>query len=170
VTVVKLKEAYMLTDKLITFKRVKEAYGWLSNMSPHPVDAYRTAEAYFQASRFSDAQIRDLIRAEKSPMGAKMVAKKYIDQMVVVPRSEQDLLNMRCALLLKVQTHRHLMKELLDTGDRLIVEDVTSRPNESGLYWGMAIRFDETGLHWEGNNQLGKLWMELRQSLRGNRT
>lgn len=55
------------------------------------------------------------------------------------------------------------MKALLDTGDELIVEDVSARPNESGIYWGAAKMPDGT---WHGNNQLGKLWMDIRTQLR----
>jgi len=70
---------------------------------------------------------------------------------------------MRMVLLMKLHHHPDLKKALLDTGDEEIVEDVTSRPNESGLYWGAAKQPDGT---WVGTNMLGKMWMDLRAALR----
>lgn len=153
--------------EVIAFKKVKDAYGWMSNMSPHPVKGmgleFRTAEALFQALRFTDQTVIEAIRAEKSPMGAKMVAKANVAKMVITPRSYEDLHSMRYVLRSKVLQHPQLIKELLDTGDQILIEDVTARQNESGLYWGMA-KMDSG--EWTGQNQLGKLWMGLRAALR----
>ena len=61
----------------IAFTKVTLPYGWLGNMAPFPVLygllEWRTTEALFQALRFAaDDPVRELIRAEKSPMAAKM--------------------------------------------------------------------------------------------------
>ena len=149
-------------NDVIAFKKVREPYGWLSNMSPHPVGEFRTAEALFQAIRFSDLDIIAQIQTAKSPMGAKMIAKKYADKMVVQPRSTLDLANMMVVLRAKVIAHPNLKAELLATGDRVIVEDVSSRPNESGLFWGAAKNTNGT---WRGENMLGRMWMDLRVAL-----
>ena len=65
--------------KYISFTKVALPYGWLGNMSPHPVtyneEVWRTTEALFQALRFNDPSIQKEIRDEKSPMGAKLKAK-----------------------------------------------------------------------------------------------
>jgi ribA/ribD-fused uncharacterized protein len=148
---------------VIAFRKVREAYGWLSNMSPHPVQGFRTAEALFQSLRFDDKDVIAAIRAEKSPMAAKMVAKKHADKFVVVPRSEQDLDIMRAVLRAKVLQHPDLLKALLETGDELIVEDCTARQNDSGLFWGAGRQSDGS---WLGKNVLGVLWMRLRTALR----
>jgi len=152
----------------ITFTKVKLPWGWLSNMSPHPIDilgtVWPTAEHLFQALRFDvHSPIREEIRAQKSPMTAKMVAKRYVDQMTKVPRSREDLDSMRLVLLLKVEEHPDLKTKLLGTGDAVIIENVTARPNESGLFWGAARNPDGT---WRGNNALGKEWMTVRWTLR----
>lgn len=144
---------------MICFRKVREEYGWLSNMSPHPVGVWRTAEALFQAMRFKDQAIITEIHSQKSPMAAKLVAKKHLDKMVVTPRSPEDLDNMRHILRAKLMCNQQLIKALLETGDQEIVEDVTNRPNESGLFWGKI-------LNGPGENTLGKLWMELRAELR----
>lgn len=55
-------------EEVIAFTKVNLPYGWLSNMSPHPLDfggTWRTSEALFQSLRFSDNDIKELIRAEK---------------------------------------------------------------------------------------------------------
>lgn len=152
---------------MIAFKKVRDRYGWLSNMSQHPVQGYRTAEALFQALRFDpkDTDIIEAIKAEKSPMGAKMVAKKNSHRMVVTPRSETDLHIMRTVLRAKVMAHPELVKALLDTGEQEIIEDVTARPNESGLFWGAALQFSGKW-EWVGENTLGNMWMSLRSALR----
>jgi len=43
---------------MIAFKKVKDPYGWLGNMSPHPIGEFRTAEHLFQATRFKDCTNR----------------------------------------------------------------------------------------------------------------
>lgn len=152
----------------ITFTKVKLPWGWLSNMSPHPVTiadkVWPTVEHLFQALRFNvNHPVREEIRAQKSPMSAKMVAKRYKDHWEIIPRSENDLTYMRFVLLLKLVEHPDLKDLLISTGYATIIEDTTARPNESGLFWGAARNADGT---WRGENTLGKLWMETRAALR----
>lgn len=154
----------------IAFTKVALPFGWLGNMSPHtvtvpsellpkdwnPID-FRTAEAAFQAMRFDDRDIVVSIWREKSPMGAKMLAKKHAAKMIVVPRSKEDVRNMLKVLTLKLEQHPELRKQLLETDDK-IIEDCSNRRNDSGLFWGAAKIENE----WVGHNNLGKLWMQLR--------
>jgi ribA/ribD-fused uncharacterized protein len=150
----------------IAFTRVHLPYGRLGNMSRHPTqydgDDYRTAEALFQALRFDDGVIRRDIRQRVAPMAAKMRPKTYRDRMVVAPRSEQNVKNMRTVLRLKIAQHPELEALLLSTGDAYIVEDRTKRANDSGRFWGAAWMDGS----WQGMNTLGTLWMELRTELR----
>lgn len=150
---------------MILIRKVNEDFGWLGNMSPFPVSHkrrdFRTTEALFQALRFSDDEIVEAIREQKSPMAAKMKAKKHRDRMVVEPMSDADLDNMRLVLRLKLLQHPKLRAFLLATGDQEIVEDCTKRPRGSGLFWGAA----EANNQWLGENWLGRLWMELRTEL-----
>lgn len=152
----------------IAFTKVKLPFGWLGNMSPHPIDilgtVWPTAEHLFQALRFDiRSPIREDIRAQTSPMAAKLVAKRYKHQMTKVPRSEEDMFSMRFVLLCKLEEHPDLKHALLLTEDAPIIEDVTKRPSESGLFWGAARLPDGS---WRGENRLGKLWMEIREQLR----
>lgn len=164
----------------VVFRKVREQHGWLSNMSPHPVNfegyEWRTAEHLFQALRFRapDLWVRTVIRQQHSPMGAKMTAKSHLHNAVVVPRSPEDLDNMRAILRLKIEQHPTLRKMLVATGEARLIEDVSARPNESGLYWGMKwvpAQIVE-GLQiadgrWEGQNKLGELWAEVRKEIAG---
>lgn len=151
---------------MISFTKVKLPFGWLGNMSPFPVlfggVSWPTTEHLFQALRFpSGAPIREEIRGTKSPMAAKLLAKSRVAEMVVAPRSQEDLDLMRLCLRLKVEQHPDLKRQLLETQDEQIVEDASKRPNVSGMFWGLC----KQGEAWVGENALGVLWMELRSAL-----
>lgn len=152
----------------ISFTKSNLPFGWLGNMSPYPIEfngkTWRTAEALFQSMRFSDTDIIVAIWREKSPMGAKIVAKKNADKMTIQPLSEQDLANMLNILRLKIEQHSQLKEELLKTGNEIIIEDVTSRanPKTNNMIWGMAQLPDGS---WVGKNVLGNLWMKVRNEL-----
>jgi predicted NAD-dependent protein-ADP-ribosyltransferase YbiA (DUF1768 family) len=150
----------------IGFTATRLPYGWMGNMSPYPIkfgeDTYRTTEALFQALRFSDNDIKAIIREEKSPMGAKFIAKARVSEMTVEQLSDKDVLNMKMCIKLKVEQHPELGKELLATGDAKIYEDVTNRGDKgSNLFWGAMLVDGE----WVGKNILGNIWMELRKEL-----
>ena len=113
-------------------------------MAPYPIrhagKTWRTSEALFQAMRFDDEAIQEEIRQKKSPMAAKFVAKRLKRQMTVVPQSDLDLAQMEHVLWLKLEQHPDLKEKLLETGESQIVEDSTSRPRGSGLFWGAALK------------------------------
>lgn len=151
-----------MSDQVIAFTKVALPYGWLGNMSPFPIEyngkEWRTTEALFQSLRFNDESIRELIRDQKSPMAAKMIAKKHRPSAITLT-PEEDYLNMMMCLTLKIKQHPQLIDELVETGDLPIIEDVTSRgARGSNLYWG-AMR---VGDEWIGENKLGQAWMYLR--------
>lgn len=156
------------TEEYIAFKKVSQPYGWLGNMAPYAVTyetiEYKTTEALFQALRFKGfPEIQKKIRAEKSPMSAKMVAKSHID---LIPDYDfckgQDIENMKLCLKLKVEQHPELVEMLLATNNKKLIEDCSSRPHGSGLKWGAALQEDK----WVGENILGVLWEELREELK----
>jgi len=159
----------------VIIRGVEEEYGWLGNMSPHPVKYegkwWLTAEALFQALRFpmgavndEGENIREIIHAQKSPMAAKMKSKRYKDKRNITPMGNEDLENMKIVLRLKFKCNCNpLERDLLATGDRFIVEDCSNRPTVSGLFWGAKRLADGT---WGERNMLGKLLMELRTEIR----
>lgn len=149
---------------IIAFNKVNDEFGWLSNMAPisvhHVQFEWRTAEALFQALRFQDEKIRAEIRHEKSPMGAKMCAKKYKKHMTVEPMSENDLTNMRMVVQAKFEQHIIRRLQLVRTGTNLITEDCTHRKQQKrSLFWGAAL--NEQG-EWIGGNHLGHILMDVR--------
>lgn len=151
---------------VISFTKVSLPYGWLGNMSPHPVTyrdkEYRTTEALFQSLRFKRyPEAQEEIRIQKSPMAAKMVAKKY--KHLLTPEDyKDDLRYMKICLLLKLLYHPKLINMLIETNDSIIIEDVTRRPRGNNLFWGAALIDGK----WVGENALGLLWMEIREILR----
>jgi predicted NAD-dependent protein-ADP-ribosyltransferase YbiA (DUF1768 family) len=152
-------------EKYIGFTKVALPYGWLGNMSPHPVfwgnKVWRTSEALFQAMRFDDETIKDAIQAEKSPMGAKFKAKSYRERITVVPLSDQDIKNMEFCVKLKLDNYPELRTLLKATGDAILFEDVSSRPRGNNMVWGAILIGEEL----IGENKLGQIWMELRANL-----
>lgn len=151
----------------ISFTKVALEYGWMGNMSPHPVVhnglTYRTSEALFHALRLPEGhEGREKIREQKSPMAAKMVSKTLKDEYVVEPWSAEDVTNMIFCVKLKMEQHPELMSWLLATGDAMIYEDVSSRDRGSGSFWGAS----KTSGEWVGENILGQILMEVRDERR----
>ena len=150
--------------KNVWFKKVAEEYGWMGNMAPYPIKfdgkVWRTSEALFQSMRFDDDNVKEIIRGEKSPMGAKMKAKKNRDQMVVVPMSELDVENMRKCVKMKFDAHPQLKRQLMNTKDAFIYEDIGNRNGERHKFWGAKKWSESEG---DGNNMMGKILMDLRE-------
>ncbi len=151
---------------VISFSSVNLPWGFLGNMSPYPIlydgKEWRTSEALFQALRFNDEELRELIRDQKSPMAAKMIAKKHRDKMMVIPMSHEDINLMRFVLKLKFDSHPIIKDKLLNSGEYTIIEDIGNRRGERHLFWGMH----KAGDTWIGTNTMGKLLMELRDIYR----
>jgi ribA/ribD-fused uncharacterized protein len=152
-------------EKYIGFTKVALPHGWLGNMSPHPIvwnnKLWKTSEALFQALRFDDEAIQEKIRLEKSPMGAKFKAKGNREYTKIAPLSEADLENMKLCVKLKLESHPEIKQQLKNTGTAILFEDVTARPRGNNLFWGAMIKGDAL----IGENYLGKIWMELRESI-----
>jgi predicted NAD-dependent protein-ADP-ribosyltransferase YbiA (DUF1768 family) len=156
----------------ISFTKVKLPFGWLGNMAPYPITyegkTWRTTEALFQALRFEDQEIQEMIRKEPSPMACKFRVKAIVKDLskkgllykrVIQPHSEEDLKNMELCIRLKIEQHPALLKALLLTTNLPIYENVSNRGKSiSNLFWG-AIKTPDG---WKGENTLGKIWMKIR--------
>lgn len=152
--------------EIISFTKVKLPYGWLGNMSAHPVfldgQTWFTAEHAFQALRLPEGhQVRAVIQNVKSPMMAKMMVKPHRAEFCHDPGTEADLDLMRRVLRAKLDTNPLLWPLLEQTGTATIIEDVSARNHGSGPFWGAA----RVGSTWVGQNWLGRLWMEIREGL-----
>jgi ribA/ribD-fused uncharacterized protein len=153
----------------ILIRKVKEDSGWLSCMSAYPVMhngiEYRTCEALFQSLRFQAyPNIQGQIQQCKSPMGAKMIARKnraLLSRGEMWDEAPSDFKLMEECLKLKLEQHPELKDKLIKTGNDTIIEDCTTHDRESARFWGMVFK----GGKWIGENNLGKLWMQLRKDL-----
>ena len=122
----------------------------------------RTSEALYQVFRFPDyPEIQQEILNQKSPMSAKMVAKKHLE------KTRGDWLNIRVAIMdfaihWKLFCNPESFRDLLVSTDGLeIVEKSRKDP-----FWG-AIEQDDGTL--QGDNLLGYLLMELRNKIQNHR-
>lgn len=140
----------------ILFYRVADEYGDFSNFADCPVmidgKTWPTSEHYFQAQKFENAEYREKIRHEKSPMIAARLGRSRKHKLRRDWESVKDNV-MRKALHAKFTQHENLREMLLDTGGAEIVEH-TSKDK----YWG-------DGGDGRGRNMLGRLLMELRSEL-----
>ena len=113
---------------------------------------WATAEHAYHSLKFDDESVLAQIFEAKSAHDAKKIAKANNDkkrkdwQEVRVPMMEK-------VLRLKLAQHQYVQEKLLETGEVEIIED---SPKDS--FWG-------GGPNNDGQNNLGKLWMKLREEL-----
>lgn len=116
---------------------------------------YPTSEHAYQSSKFvkTDKELAERIRNAKSAHEAFKLAEANKDKK---EKNWDDikLKVMKEILICKVTQHEYVMKKLLQSGDREIVED-----SWRDSYWGW-------GEEKKGSNMLGKLWMEVRKEIR----
>lgn len=129
-------------------------YRWLSNFYPCKITindySFNSAEAAFQASKSDDP--KDWARFQyMTPSEAKREGQKLT---LPVDWNEIRLANMYLILEVKF-SHRDLMMKLLQTYNEELIEG----NHWNDTFWGVC--------HGQGQNQLGKLLMQLRANLQG---
>jgi ribA/ribD-fused uncharacterized protein len=115
---------------------------------------YPTVEHGYQSQKFVDLdhELADRIAAAPSAHEALMLARANPDK--IAPDWHEIKVDVMEELLIcKLLQHEYVRRKLLQTGERRIVED---SPTDS--FWGW-------GPHHNGENNLGKLWMKLRDRL-----
>lgn len=153
--------------------KVKDTWGALGNMSPHPIVwrgppwdrelVFPRSEHLFQAMRFpSEHPVVEELLKISNPMQAKMRAKSFRADMVVPPCSSEDLANMNLVLWAKLRQHGDVRDLLRASVGFLLVEDCTRRAHGTGSFWGAVLQPDGS---WVGENWLGRLWMEIRDQV-----
>lgn len=136
----------------------KEQWGGLSNFafSKMEIDGkeWTTVEHYFQAQKSNSPIIQEQIRVYRTPKEAKMIGRKI----TLRPDWESIKIDvMRKALNVKYQIPK-FRELLISTGSRDIYEDA---PWDQ--FWGTgSLRKTEPG-----KNMLGKLLMEIRGEISG---
>lgn len=143
--------------QVINFYSVGDEFGEFSNFAAFPItldgERWPTSEHYFQAQKFDDEPYRQTIRKANSPMIAARLGR---DRKQKLRRDWESVKVgiMRTAVLAKFTQHDELRTLLLSTGDAKLVEHTT---NDS--YWG-------DGGDGSGRNMLGRILMEVRETLR----
>lgn len=112
-----------------------------------------TSEHAYQAEKFEDESLREEIRNARSAHEAMKLAQKNKDK-YQKRWDEKKLEKMKEILHAKVAQHRYVKKKLLESGDRELIED-----SWRDDFWGW-------GPNKDGENHLGKLWMEVRDEVR----
>lgn len=114
---------------------------------------FDTSEAAYHWEKFPDApEVRDMLLEAPSAHAAFKIA----ESQKVFRRPDWDEVKldvMREILRAKADQHEYVRRKLLATGDRELVED-----SWRDSYWGW-------GPNRDGQNMLGKLWMEVRAEL-----
>lgn len=131
---------------------------YLSNFYEAPIEynglSYKNNEAAFQAQKVLDNETREQF-CELPPnlakrLGRKVKLREDWDEVKV------DIMKEICRT--KFETHPNLMDRLLTTGNRPLVEG----NDWNDTFWGVD---DENG----GENNLGKILMELREEFKNER-
>lgn len=114
-----------------------------------------TSEHAYQAAKFveSDTAVADMIQSAASAHDAYKLAQRY------QAHRAADWDEIKTAIMYdicrhKLQQHTYIQEHLRLTGDETLVED---SPKDS--FWGW-------GPDRQGRNELGKIWMQLREELR----
>lgn len=117
-------------------------------------EVWPTSEHLYQAAHFFDVDpdLVDRIRNAKSAHDAYSIAKVNAD---LVPEAwdemKVDVMYEICRM--KLEQHVYIQRKLFQTGELEIIEDSTK-----DSFWGWGDNRD-------GRNELGKIWMRLRDEL-----
>ncbi|MDO8520725.1 MAG: NADAR family protein [bacterium] len=114
---------------------------------------WMTSEHAYHSEKFIDERLKEELQKTRSAHDAMKFAyankDKYLSNW-----DEIKLGVMKKILLAKVAQHPYVKKKLLESGDRPLIED-----SWRDAYWGW-------GPNKDGENHLGKLWMEVRDEVR----
>ena len=134
--------------------------GWyvFDNFAPFQIDwrdkLYPTTEHAYQAAHFieTNPELAEQVRLCRSPREASDYANDNKDQ------DDPDWKQKRVGFMeeivrCKLHQHDYIKNTLLNTGDKYIVE-----MNDDDEFWGW-------GKNHDGQNQLGVIWMKLRDEI-----
>lgn len=147
------------TDDAVYF--YEQEFYPLSNFSAHRLwwagHDFDTSEAAYHWEKFhrvTDAEICVQIRMARSAHDAFRIAQENVARR----RPDWQAIRvdvMRRILRAKVEQHEYVRRKLLATGERRLVEN-----SWRDKFWGW-------GPDRDGENMLGRLWMEIRREIRG---
>lgn len=143
-------------DDAISFSRSDELH-CLSTFSPHSFvleeRQWLSAEHYYQTSKFAGRDYAEKVAVATDAAAAHRLGNVWFKRKRADFKLVRRVLMTR-ALFSKAQQNPDVAEFLLDTGDHLLIE--TSAYDH---FWGL-------GRDQRGQNQLGKIWMDVRRKLR----
>ena len=152
------------TDERVCF--YEQEFYPLSNFSAFSQhwrrNRFDTSEHVYHFEKFFDgeiggrrAMVRDMIRNANSAHEAFKIAENN-DLLRRADWPDVRVGIMREILIAKVAQHEYVRRKLLQTGERELVEN-----SWRDSFWGW-------GPNQDGQNMLGKLWMEIRSEIKNN--
>ena len=146
--------------------RLEIFYIYFSPYTAHAIEldgvVYPTVEHAYQCQRYSKETQKDIIeeiRAAHSPVKAWEVSTKY--KHIQLPEFKKEVHKravMKKLMKLKALQHEEVRKALMDSQDQKIVKHILTYPPGDG-WW-------DDGVDGTGENQMGEIWMEIREELR----
>ncbi len=138
-------------------------YIYFSPYTAHAIElegqVYPTVEHAYQCQRYTDQKIIDEIRMARSPVLAWQVSSKYKHlQISEFKESNYKRAMMKKLMKLRALQHEEVRKALLDSGEQKIVKHILTYPPGDG-FW-------DDGEDGKGQNEMGKIWMEIREELK----
>lgn len=151
-----------MNHKLDTDERVyfyEQEFYVLSNFSAFEIMwkgiLFNTSEHVYHWEKFAGMEpIQDAMLQSRSAHEAFKLAEKFY-YFLPDDWNSRRVVVMKEILLTKVAQHEYVHRKLVESGDRELIED-----SWRDDFWG-------TGPNGNGQNMLGKLWMEIRSELRG---
>lgn len=129
----------------------------LSNFSSFAIEwkgkLHMTSEHVYHCEKFEDEEMKEKIRNTRSAHDAFKLAQANEDK-YRKDWHDVKVSIMKEILLAKVDQHPYVKKKLIDSGDKELIED-----SWRDSFWGW-------GEDHNGQNHLGKLWMQIRKELK----
>lgn len=133
---------------------------YFSPFSAHAVayngTIYPTVEHAYHCQRYADPVIIAEIHTARSPAQAWEISQRYKSQQVSSFEVQKRVI-MKKLCRAKLQQHEDVWKALIDSGNAQIIKHRVVGPPADG-FW-------DNGTDGKGRNEVGKIWMELREEL-----
>lgn len=143
------------SDESINFTETR--FMDLSPFSAHQIkiwgEMFPTVEHAYQASRIKPGEEREQIKNATCPMDAWRVGQKYKNDPNLAVEGLDKYAVMEELCRAKLAQHKDVKAVLKATGDRVLL-----KVYDTDYYWG-------TGADNTGGNELGKIWMKLREEI-----